>query len=335
MRNSGISVIRGVATAMIVSCHILQGLDNELAFWLNLGVQIFLCMSGYLYGNKEIRNTVEWYKKQYLKIMKPVWVLLTILVFVIIIGHFNDFSVISLGLSYLGLAGFGTLPELTHTWFITYILFCYLLTPLLGLINIEFTKKTWHFIVALFVLLSVIELLYLAGIISMLPQYLGCYILGFYFAKREFKYGKVELKKLVILISVFAVITLPVRLIVQYGGGDIQLWGWSFIRTQITDWHHTMLGVAIFFMLLLLLSGTNVKYIQLLKLSDKYSYCVYLVHQIFILNTFSLLYITEYIVVNIILIFSGIIISAFMLQWITAKLSIRKKTINERSDLSV
>lgn len=326
MRNSGISIIRGIATVMIVSCHILQGLDNELAFWMNLGVQIFLCMSGYLYGTKKIENTIEWYKKQYLKIMKPLWILLTILALVIVIGHFSDFSVISLGLSYLGLAGFGTLPELTHTWFITYILFCYLLTPLLGLINITSIKKTWHFVFALAVLLGITEVLYLAGIISMLPQYLGCYILGFYLAKRESQCGAAELKKLTILISAIAVVTLPIRLIVQYGGGEIGLSGWSFIRTQITEWHHTVLGVAIYFILLLFLKGKNIKYTNLLKISDKYSYSVYLVHQIFILNTFSLLNITDYIILNIVLIVLVIAVSAFILQWLTVKVGVRRKT---------
>ena len=48
MRNYNISVIRGIAVCMIVSCHIFQGLHIELAYWMNVGVQIFLCMSGYL-----------------------------------------------------------------------------------------------------------------------------------------------------------------------------------------------------------------------------------------------------------------------------------------------
>lgn len=51
-----ISVIRLIAVLMIISCHILQGLKYEAAYWVNLGVQVFFFISGYLYGKKEIKN---------------------------------------------------------------------------------------------------------------------------------------------------------------------------------------------------------------------------------------------------------------------------------------
>ena len=50
--NGGISLIRFISTIMIVSCHFLQYFNLELAWWLNVGVQIFFIMSGFLYGNK-------------------------------------------------------------------------------------------------------------------------------------------------------------------------------------------------------------------------------------------------------------------------------------------
>ena len=43
-----ISTIRAISVLMIFFCHILQGIDSIMAWWLNVGVQIFLFMSGFL-----------------------------------------------------------------------------------------------------------------------------------------------------------------------------------------------------------------------------------------------------------------------------------------------
>lgn len=40
-----VSLIRLIATIFIITCHIMQYLSIELAWWFNVGVQIFLCMS--------------------------------------------------------------------------------------------------------------------------------------------------------------------------------------------------------------------------------------------------------------------------------------------------
>ena len=55
-RDIRISIIRILATIGIVLCHILQEYGNPLANWLNVNVQIFLFMSGFLYGNKTINK---------------------------------------------------------------------------------------------------------------------------------------------------------------------------------------------------------------------------------------------------------------------------------------
>ena len=45
----GISFCRYIAMNFIVACHVLQYYDNEQAWWFNCGVQIFICISGFLY----------------------------------------------------------------------------------------------------------------------------------------------------------------------------------------------------------------------------------------------------------------------------------------------
>lgn len=43
------SLIRVIALCFIVVCHIMQYLENELALWFNVSVQIFLCISVFVW----------------------------------------------------------------------------------------------------------------------------------------------------------------------------------------------------------------------------------------------------------------------------------------------
>lgn len=70
-KDYSISIIRLISMIMIISCHILQGLNNNFAFWINTGVQLFFFVSGFLYGKKKISNIKEFYKKRMEKILFP------------------------------------------------------------------------------------------------------------------------------------------------------------------------------------------------------------------------------------------------------------------------
>ena len=64
----GISFCRYIAMNFIVACHVLQYYDNELAWWFNCGVQIFICISGFLYGQRRIDNGYSFIKRRFIKI---------------------------------------------------------------------------------------------------------------------------------------------------------------------------------------------------------------------------------------------------------------------------
>lgn len=321
MKSNSISVIRCLAMCMIVSCHFMQGLDNELAVWLNIGVQIFLCMSGYLYGRKNIESVMQWYVKQYIKIMKPMWILLTVLIAVKLIGKFGDVSLIAAGLSYLGVAGFGTIPELSHTWFITYILLCYLITPLLQQIDVAEGNKTICSVFKLMMVIGVLEVLYLSRLINFLPQYVACYIVGYYMSRREEKSGDIyERNRLVAIFCILAIVTLPFRLFLQYGSLSIKGEMMEYLVNHIIEWHHSLLGVAIFFCMLIIFDKCKVQRSKFIRFFEKHSYCIYLVHQIFIMNTFSLLSVTDCFVLNICMILLVIVISAVLLEWMQRRI---------------
>lgn len=77
-KDYSISFVRFIAMICIISCHIMQrdgfstyiyGARIEWAWWFNVGVQMFLFISGYLYGQKDKIDTVSFYKKAFPKIL--------------------------------------------------------------------------------------------------------------------------------------------------------------------------------------------------------------------------------------------------------------------------
>lgn len=66
-KDYSISYFRFIAMCFIVLCHIMQrdvfstsiaGANIKWAFWFNIGVQMFLFLSGYLYGKKDIKRKI-------------------------------------------------------------------------------------------------------------------------------------------------------------------------------------------------------------------------------------------------------------------------------------
>lgn len=130
-KDNAISMIRLIALFMIIGCHILQGLNNKWAFWVNVGVQIFFFISGFLYGKKEIKNVKKFYMERIKIILIPYTILFIIMLVLetLILKNYYSWNLI-IG-SFLGFGGFhGNIKTLSHTWFISYILLCYLFVPL-------------------------------------------------------------------------------------------------------------------------------------------------------------------------------------------------------------
>jgi peptidoglycan/LPS O-acetylase OafA/YrhL len=87
----------------------------------------------------------------------------------------------------------------------------------------------------------------------------------------------------------------------------------------VNDYSHSLLGISLFFGMYWLFTGILTEKSGgkgLLYYSDKYSYDIYIVHQIYILGAFTLIGLTGFLALDILIISVAIVISAVLLQLI-------------------
>ena len=338
MKENSISQIRLIAMIMIITCHIFQQMNNELAWWFNVGVQIFFTMSGFLYGRKIIGNPWKWIKHNFYKILLDyyIYIILIILIYFIFAKDLINFDLILANVFCVtgfrqGIAG------IEHLWYITYILICYLITPLLQSFYEQLKDKSEiTFWVTLLLVVVIGEIYQAYGLINTYIPRITCYIFGYFIAKRysnnsdeskneqirdEKCYNKLTLSSLTLILIIITLIMNIFKIYVKYIG-HIELTGFiSKFINLIFDYTHSLLGITLFFTMYWLFSkilSNKSEKKGILYYSDKYSYDVYIVHQIYILGVFSLISLTEYLSLNILIIAILIIISAVLLH-ITVK----------------
>lgn len=110
-KDYSISAIRLFAIVSIVTCHILQYMNLELAWWFNVGVQVFLCISGWLYGGKRIDDSLSFIKKQFKKILLDYYI---VIIPVLVLYCFFESEIMSKSLIFNVLICKQTLPGGGH-----------------------------------------------------------------------------------------------------------------------------------------------------------------------------------------------------------------------------
>ena len=310
-----ISIIRLISMILIISCHILQGLKLEAAFWVNVGVQMFFFISGFLYGTKDIDDVKSFYKKRFKRIIIPYIIILIIMLLMEYIVKNKSYAVDVIIGNLLGLQSFfGRVKTLTHTWFISYIIICYAITPIIQKVQLNNVKGI-AFVRKLICICLFISILSYFKVTYIIAPWICNYIIG-YFYSRYFKKYEHKSMKFNIAFVIITLLLLIFRIIVQYNIINVS---WPEIIsnniTLIKQWSHVLLGCSICIILYKGLSLLKLKYDIVLKWNDKVSYCIYLVHQIFILYYFSLLKLTPNLALNIIIIFVASILSGAVLYF--------------------
>lgn len=103
MKNYKLSLIRFIALTLVLMCHIFEQLGNDfekieliiIGNFCSVGVQIFLLLSGYLYGSRnklfEKRNRFEFIITNMIKILKEYYLVVFI---ILIITYYNSPQII-------------------------------------------------------------------------------------------------------------------------------------------------------------------------------------------------------------------------------------------------
>lgn len=317
-RDLSISFVRMLAMMFIVICHVMQYYDVELAWWFNIGVQIFLCISGYLYGRKRILDILVFYRKNFVKILIDYEIVVFAAVAATVL--FTD-TVITVEEIAGAVLTVSTIAGGAHLWFIPTILMCYLLTPLYERIFSR-AEQSHKLLVPAAVLLFVMNELVFRQMFSYFnAAWINCYLIGF--ALRRFQQYRFWYTGSAWLLTLTGAVFISIQASVRYLQLITLTDAWRPFYYPVCDYGHVFLGVALFCSgRVLLRPFCNINLIQrILRLSDRYSYQIYLTHHFFILGPLSLMALTANSYVNVVLILLLTVLTAVLLQKISAKIS--------------
>ncbi len=263
-RQISLQILRIFSMLMIVLCHLCNeskiGIFVNLAQLLNVGVFIFLFMSGYLYGRKKKIDVNQFYKKRAVKIMIPFYLFL---LYIVLINLINECFNVKLFLSNLFNLQyiFGSLPGMEHLWFLTVLMLCYFITPFLHSIKNILISKKYIFYTMFFLICLVCALINIK--FGNILFYLLVYIIGFMYNE--------EHKNKYIINLFFIVCAIIIRL--QFK--------WMFDATILYDFAivnltHTVIAISLFELFFDIFK--NVKESKIINYLDNISFFIYIVH---------------------------------------------------------
>ena len=127
---------RVLATIFIFLCHIFGKSNIPIiqmsSQFFNVGVSMFIVLSGFLYGMNAVKRPIgKWYCKRWFRICVPEYIFVLIL-FAVHLAVSNTIKPLNWIVLLLNLQGIEIYVNgAEHLWYLTVILFCYLITPLL------------------------------------------------------------------------------------------------------------------------------------------------------------------------------------------------------------
>ena len=293
--NSAISLSRILGMVFIVLCHIMKYFEfvpmhESLAQFFNCGVDLFLFISGYLYGGKIVSNFKRWFTKRIIAIVIPS-VLVSIIV-IIALFFANEYTSINSIIVYcLDLEGllfinghfsafFNNIESLGPLWFTTIIMFCYLLVPLLQMMSRKIKIK--KFIVPFIILGSVFSV---ATSTFFYTFYFYIFAVGYFLGNTQFM-KNVKTKFFLIHSGAF-VCALIGRLLLQ------RMIDGTFLYNSYVSLSQFIVGTwfVTLFAFLMNINPCMIERICKAKITrtiDGYSFYVYLVHGIFCVGVFNI-----------------------------------------------
>lgn len=204
------------------------------------------------------------------------------------------------------------IPGLEHLWFISIIILCYVLTLILNIVREKaINNKLFYLITFIFLLITQIVINY-SSLPTAFGARIGAFILGYFIAcKSQYSISK----KLFINTAILTFVTLLVRLYFTYITSINSINLNNLFNQYFVNWQHTLLGMCIFISLYYIFNTRlNTKDFKLLDIISKYSYEIYLTHQIFILGPLSVLFLSKCMIFNLLIIFTIIFVFSILIN---------------------
>lgn len=137
--------LRAIGVVFILLCHYTAQSGNVYgimsAQFFNIGNYIFFVVSGYCFGiHRRMQSVTVWYKRRIRRIFIPYEIMLFVLLIANIVTA-QKIDVCQWLVQVIGLQGWNGVYGAIHTWFITSILGCYFVTPILERLRDD--EKNW------------------------------------------------------------------------------------------------------------------------------------------------------------------------------------------------
>lgn len=302
-QKNAITIVRVLSMMMIITCHILQGYNQPLAFLFNVGVQIFFLLSGFLYGKIEITSISSFVKKCSVKVYIPFIILVLLCVAIYKIFNVIDVPIRDVVPYVFNMQGFiGTPIEgLNHLWFLSVLMVCYCITPIAQ----KILRYNFIWYLALWIITCVIEFGFVQKMQS-IAAWVMLYLLGMFWGKNENKWINIGLPVTSTIISFVMMCFLKMEYLTDP----------HMVRYSIGL--HCVLALCIVSVLYCALGKIEFCMPKWLQYCNDVSYEVYLIHHILILGPLSLLFLTPIKAINIVLIIVITFVLSFLLNRLTS-----------------
>lgn len=317
-----ISLSRIVACVFIFMCHYVQETGNAVlsasAQFFNVGVFIFFMLSGYLYGSRDIKKdgVLNFYKKRAKKIFIPLYIVAIVGIIALSIeGYFFEwYQYVALLFNLQGF--FANIWGIGQVWFLTIIMICYIITPLLQKFRDEVTKRIQIILALVYVAIQVVSGLFGVTLVAKYMIYIGVYILAYFLLQRW-------IKSLTTMRIVAWTIVMVAAMVIRLLGKEI-LDGQNIYNHVIVMYTQIVLATWIILVIYYIyetwikkLAGQTM--LNVIKKIDSYTMEIYMVHMLFIQFPVAWIYRTN-LAVGFVLIVISTLLSAILLKYIENKL---------------
>ncbi len=285
-----IQITRIVAMFMIIICHLVQEFENQYiqmtSQFFNVGVFIFIFISGYLYGAKKIESPKKWLIDRFFKIMIPVYIFM-IFIFGLEIFRGHNFQIKSVFIYLFDLQFiFGGVLGAQHLWFLTVIMLCYMLTPILYRNKEKLLKN--HKIILFIIAVLAVGLSYVQQDVGRTFMYIWLYVSAYMYRNRKIDTAKSKIVLILSMIGLFAI-----RIIVRKF-----LDGTILYNTIVVCFTQILLTYNMYWFLNEMFKNVRMERNAFINHLDLISYYVYIVHMMFITGPVRTMGITKNMIIN-------------------------------------